>query len=482
MVSEARWKAWGMLCVLAGFSISINWLNVRMSYVGRDFMTALTLKDKDEFVRQLYWYLLAFAGATTLAVFYRYCEERLGLLWRRWLSVWMLGQYFSGRAYYRIGSYEGIDNPDQRVVEDVRTFAATTLSFLLIIFNSFMTLYAFMRILWGISIYLPLAAVAYAIFGLLATYILGRPLIGLNFEQLKKDADYRYKLINIRDNAEPIAFWHGEARELSRTRQRLKSALRNMLHIINWNRNLNFFTIGYNYLVTILPTVIVAPLYLSGKIEFGVVTQASFAFGHVLGALSIIVTNFGSLSTFAAVISRLGTFVEAVRQGEQENVCDVDSKKTVISVNEGLPLRFERVTVVTPKRDQVILRDLNLEVDRSLLITGQSGCGKSSVRTIAGLWYAGEGTLQRPPLSQSLMLPQRPYMLIGTFRSQFEYPCRVRGLTDKQILNVIETVKLSNTLERVGGLNSIHDWSNMLSNGEQQRVAFARLILLIVLT
>ncbi len=474
LVSEQKYKAFALLFLLAAFSMSASGLNVLMSYVGRDFMTALSLKEKDEFIKHLYRYLGAFVGATLIVVFYRYTEERFGLMWRRWLSLKLVNQYFVSHAYYKINFFQGIDNPDQRIEEDIRSFTSQTLSFLLIIFNSVIALFAFMGILWSISSYLGIAAIGYATLGSIATYFLGKPLIGLNFAQLKKEADYRYKLINVRDNAESIAFFRGEQAERTRVRQRLKIALTNLRGIVDWSRNLNFFTTGYNYVVSILPTVVVAPLYLDGKIEFGVVTQAGMAFAHVLGALSIIVLNFGSLSAYAAVVRRLGSFADALDQCIAER-----PPSKILKVSTSPHLVFEDLTIATPDGDRKIVRNLSLDTEgKWLLITGASGSGKSSVlRVIAGIWTSGSGVVLRPPLEESFFIPQRPYMPLGTFRSQLLYPVNRRGVTDTTLLKVLRDVRLETTLERVGGFDAMHDWPNMLSTGEQQRLAFARLVL-----
>lgn len=472
--SELKWQARGMLLLLAGFSISLSSLNVVISFINRDFMTALSLKQSDEFLRQLWYYLFAFACVSTVAVFYRYTEERFALMWRRWLSLQMLRRYFSNRSFYKINSYEGIDNPDQRIEEDIRSFTVSGLSFLLIVFNSTITIFAFTRILWMISVPLTFAVVLYAFFGSLFAYLLGRPLIGLNFAQLKKEADYRYKLVNIRDNAESIAFYKGERKEFTRVRQRLKGALANLLRIIKRNRSLSFFTTNYNYLIPILPTVIVAPQYLRGEIEFGVVVQAGVAFSQVVNALSIIVLNFGSLSALTAVVTRLGTFWEALEEVNREK-----QKGDRIKMIEGPQIAFREVTIYTPKYDQVLLEKLDLELeDQSLLITGASGSGKSSIlRVVAGLWSSGRGIIVRPNLNEALFLPQRPYMVLGSFRSQLLYAQHARGFSDPVLQGVINTVGLGETFRRIGGFEAVHDWPNFLSTGEQQRLAFARLLL-----
>ncbi len=475
-VSEIKWRALALFLLLLTFSISMSGVNVLMSYIGRDFMTSLSLREKDEFLKQLYYYLLAFGLATPVVVFYRYTEERLGLMWRRWLSHKFIREYFLKRAYYKIHFYEGIDNPDQRLAEDIRSFCVQSLSFLLIIFNSAIALFAFMGILWSISYTLVVAVVLYALGGSLVTYFLGKPLIGLNFAQLKKEADYRYKLINVRENAESIAFYRGERKEGTRVRQRLKIALTNLLLIINWNRNLNFFTTGYNYLITILPIILVAPLYFDGKIEFGVVTQAQFAFSQVLGALSIIVANFSSLSAYGAVVTRLGAFQDALH-GTHET--EVGAPGSSIHVRDGQDIVFENVTICTPSRDQELVKDLSFALNgEPLFVTGASGGGKSSIfRVASGIWSAGTGKVTRPPISRCMFLPQRPYMVLGSFRSQLLYGTRAYGVSDKMLMDILRKIQLEELLHRVGGLDAVRDWPNILSTGEQQRIAFGRLLL-----
>lgn len=472
--SEMRWKATGLVALLLGLSLTTNGIGVIMSYIGRDFMTALQTKNTDLFYWKLLHYIGAFIITTPIIVYYSYMEQRLGLLWRRWLSHRFLARYFSERAYYKLNILGDIDNPDQRIEGDVRSFCAQSLMFCLILFNSTVQIFLYVYVLWSISWLLFVAALGYSIVGSIVTYYLGRPLIVLNFAQLKKEADYRYKLINVRDSAESIAFYGREPREFIRTRQRLKEALNNLLEVIKWNRNLQFFTTGYNYILIILPTVLVAPLFFNGQIEFGAVIQAAAAFGVVINALSIVVIHFGNLSVFAAVINRLGSFSEALDQAHSP--ISVGER---IKITTGSALEFKSVTIWTPRREQALVTNLTFSFSSSsLLLYGPSGSGKSSImRVIAGLWDAGRGQVIRPDLRDALFLPQRPYMVLGSLRSQLTYGLRRRSVLDKDLIAVLKKVRLGEMFDRVGGLDATLDWPNVLGTGEQQRLAFARMLL-----
>jgi putative ATP-binding cassette transporter len=473
--SELRWRALGLVVLLLTLSLTLNSIAFKMNYITGRFMTALQTRNTAAFYDEIFTFVLAFLILTPIVVSYSYTEQRLSLLWRRWLSHRILARYFHNRAYYRLNLRGDIDNPDQRIEADVKAFCANSLTFCLILFSSTVQLFLFVSRLWEISWMLPVAAFAYATLGSLVTYFLGRPLIGLNFSQFKKDADYRYKLVNVRDSAEAIAFYGRETREYVRTRQRLKSALINALQVVNWNRNLQFFTNPYNYFLGILPTLIVAPLFFKGQIEFGSVIEAGGAFAVVINALSIVVNNFSNLSVFAAVTNRLGSFWAAV-----EDVSGSGASGQRIKTSIGSPLEFRSVTIWTPRREQVLIRDLSFSLQgRSLLISGASGTGKSSIlRVTAGLWDAGAGQIIRPNLDNALFLPQRPYMVLGSLRSQLTYGISRGSVLDRDLRAVLEKVRLMEMVERVGGLDVTLDWPNVLGTGEQQKLAFARLFLL----
>lgn len=472
--SEIKYKVLGLVALILALSLLSNSIGYMMSYIARDFMNALQTKDTQLFRWKLFEYLGAFVIATPIVVFYSYSEARLKLLWRRWLSHRILRRYFENRAYYRVNLQSKIDNPDQRIEEDIARFCDETVMFFLVAFNSTIQLLLYIHLLYSIYWLLLVVAISYAFMGSLVTSLLGRPLIGLNFAQFKKEADYRYKLINVRDSAESIAFHGHESHEFTRTRQRLKAALTNLLKVINWNRNLQFFTVPYNYVLTILPTIIVAPLFFRGEVDIGVVIQAGVAFGFVINALSIVVNHFSTLSVFAATINRLGSFTEELYYPTSTLPGDAE-----ITIEPGPQLSFQSVSIWTPKKEQALILDLSFEMTASsLLIAGPSGSGKSSIlRAIAGLWTSGSGKIIRPDLSSAFFLPQRPYMILGTLRSQLLYGIPRKAFLDSELIKILEQVRLLEMFHRVGGLDAVLDWPNILGTGEQQRLAFARLLL-----
>ncbi|MGZ4954553.1 MAG: ABC transporter ATP-binding protein/permease [Methylobacter sp.] len=478
--SERQSKAIRLACVLLALVLSVAGVQVLMSYVARDFMTAISKKDASAYWQLLWWYLGLLVLAVPLGAYYRWTEERLGLLWREWMAQHLIKRYFNNRAYYRLRGSDSIDNPDQRISEDVRNFTTLSLSFLLITLNAMVTVLAFIGVLWTISATLVGMLFTYAVIGTGLSILIGRRLIGLNYQQYQKEADFRYRLVRVRDNAESIAFYRGEKREGLDLVDRLGKAVLNMLDIIGWNRNLAFFTSSYYQASILLPVVIVAPMFMSGEVEFGVVTQSAGAFAQVLAAVSLIIAQFERLSTYLAGVQRLGMLWDELDEfdAEEDRVAIEGSQE----VDEhSIKVSLYNLTVRTPDGLKTLVNDLSFDLRRnqSLIIMGASGTGKSSVlRTIAGLWPIGSGTLERPPLRDIMFLPQRPYMIDGTLRDQLLYPYHDQGFSDEQILEMAGKVNLSDVLERVDNdLDRVMDWINVLSIGEQQRVAFARLFL-----
>ncbi len=475
---RGRTKQWGLLALLLLFSIMVSGLNVVLSFVVRFIETALVDKEASTF-----WLFLGVFGAvfvigTPIVVIYRYCQELLGVYWREWLTDNFMQRYLQNRAYYQINALRQIDNPDQRIAEDIRSFTRTSLTFLLVILDSVITLFSFVGVLWAISSSLSMVLIIYAVFGTVVTVLIGRRLIGLNYNQLQREADFRYGLVHLRDNAESIAFYGGESQELESVGQRFMRAIRNYHILIGWQRNLDFFTTGHNYFVRILPYLVVAPIYLAGNIDFGAISQASLAFSQIFGALAIVITQFELLTAFAAGINRIAAFDETLSELTQGQKSTPEA--TTINTEVDSRLALEKVTLQTPNRQQTLVENLSMAIapGQSLAIVGESGAGKSSLlRAIAGLWNKGTGTIIRPSSDSMLFLPQKPYMILGTLRQQLLYPNTESSVADDRLIQVLQQVNLPDLSSKVGGLDVELSWSDVLSLGEQQRLAFARLLL-----
>jgi putative ATP-binding cassette transporter len=444
--------------------------------VGNFFTTALSERDAPTYWRFFWVYAAVFVVATPIVVFYGYVQSLLGLKWRNWMTQKFLGQYFHKRAYYEINFEEDIDNPDQRISQDINSFTDTSLSFLLLILGAVIDVISFTGILWSISRFLAVFLVGYALFGTIVVAFFGRRLITLNFNQLRQEADFRYGLVHVRDNAEAIAFYQGENQEMGQLRRRFAEVLRNFNFLIGWQRNLAFFRTPYRYATYILPSVILAPLYFSQQIKFGDISQAGFAFSQIFEAFALVVTQINQLSAFAAGVNRLETFTEALDAQDQPLPADV----TTIATAEDSRIALEHVSLATPRGQRMLMQDLSLTLqpEQGLVIVGQSGVGKSSLlRAIAGLWNRGTGKIVRPKLSAMLFLPQRPYMVLGTLRDQLLYPNLSLETSEEQLRDALSQVNLADLPERVGGFDVELTWSDVLSLGEQQRLAFARLLL-----
>ncbi|MDJ0589380.1 MAG: ABC transporter ATP-binding protein/permease [Pleurocapsa sp. MO_226.B13] len=477
-----RWKdramQWGLLSLLLLFSIMVSGLNVVISFTIRFIETALVDKEASTFWLFLAVYGGVFVIGTAIVVIYRYCQQLLGVYWREWLTNNILQRYLQNRAYYQINAQKQIDNPDQRISEDIQSFTRTSLTLLLSLLDSVITLVSFIGVLWAISSSLSLVLVGYALFGTIVTVIIGRRLIGLNYKQLQREADFRYGLVHLRDNAESIAFYGGESQELDSVGQRFSRAIRNYHVLIGWQRNLDFFTTGHSYFVRILPYVVVAPIYLAGEIDFGAISQASVAFFQIFSALTIIIQQFDLLTAFAAGINRIAAFDETLT--EMDRGQNLQSEENLINATIDSRLALQQVTLLTPDRQQTLVEDLSIAIEpnQSLAIVGESGVGKSSLlRAIAGLWNKGTGEIIRPASDSMLFLPQKPYTILGTLRQQLLYPHTDSQISDERLHQVLQQVNLADLPDKVGGLDVELSWSDVLSLGEQQRLAFARLLL-----
>lgn len=526
-----------MLAGVFALTLGCTGVSVLFNFLGRDFYNALAEKNVDGFWHQMQVYLATIPCVIPVFVFRDFFSSKLQLQWRKWMTQNLTREYFDGRRYYQLQGEGVVDNPDQRLSADVNAFTDTALGFSLTILNCVVDLVSFSNILY--SIYPPLFGVliVYAIGGTVISLQIGKPLVEINFKQEKTEADFRYSLIRIRDNAESIAFFRGERKEVEMLDSRLQVALDNALRGILKSRDLSFFQSFYKYIIQLLPAAVIAPLFFRGEIEFGVINQSASAFSHILTDVSLVVFQFESLAGFSATIDRLGQFVEALEAKDEELVeaaranvgggaeakikAEAEApvaKKGSIRYEtgegsaEGDILSVEDLSLRTPDGESKLTEHLNLSVQRgdSLLVIGRSGVGKTSVlRAIAGLWNVGEGTVRNfhnkapSPVNGNgssanpesnggeyydiFFLPQRPYMVLGTLRDQLLYPfdsseAKPSRHSDDFLSEVLNHVLLGDLLERCEaetgscGLDANMDWSSCLSLGEQQRLAFARLL------
>lgn len=480
-VSDAKWTAWGLLGILLVLLAAVNGLNIIINYVGGAWMTAYSAKDVPTFYHMMFMYFGVFVVGTPVVVLYSWMNSKLGNHWRQWLTEHLTKKYFANRNYYRINNSDGIDNPDERLAQDVRDFTNGALTLVLAVLSSLITLVSFSTILWHISHELVSIVIGYSVVGTGVTLLLGKRLVKLKFDQLRLEADYRFNLIHVRNNTESIAFYRGEEKESVRIQDRFIKAIKNFNLLIGWQRNLGFVTTYYSYLVVLIPALIIAPLYFSGKVPFGVQTQADMALGQILSALSLIVASFDTITAFIAQSNRLGAFNEALEEPADGNGGTI-SDVTEAAVDQlGHRIELKNVTLETPRHERTLLTGLTMTIkpgDGGLLIVGPSGSGKSSLlRAIAGLWNAGAGEIDRPPLEEMMFLPQRPYMVLGTLRQQLLYPNTRADVSDADLTQALVDVNLPDLAKRVGGFDIELNWGDVLSLGEQQRLAFARLLL-----
>ena len=475
---EEKWKARGLLALLVVLLLGQTQFAVLLNEQTGEFTSALAAHDEGRFWAAIKFCLGLLIAAVPIFAFYYFVRDKLGIHWRRWLTHRFLERYFSCRHFYELNANSGIDNPDQRIAEDIATFTQRSLYFLLVIISSTLQLVAFSAVLWSISHELVYFLIFYSLAGtFVVIFVFGQRLMALNFNQLRREADFRFGLVRIRENAESIAFYRGEEQELRQVRRRFSEAFNNFNRLISAQFSLNLFQHGYFLLTLIIPSALIADQVLSGELEVGRAIQAAGAFAAVLSAISLIIENFEGLSRFAAGIDRLDTLAKAL-PGKASSRAK-DPEQAIVSV-EADHLKLENVTLHTPDRERILVRNLSLAIEpgQCLMIVGESGSGKSSLlRAIAGLWSAGSGTIHRPGNGSMLFLPQQPYMLLGSLRAQLLYPHRDVTSTDDELLALLNRVNLPDLAHRVGGLDIEMDWQKVLSVGEQQRLAFARLLL-----
>jgi putative ATP-binding cassette transporter len=462
-----------LLATVVVLRVSAIAMDAVFSYVSRYVMNALQAKDAAEFYHLMLLYVVWIVFFVPMAAFYPYLSGKLAIEWREWMTRFFVDLSFQGHALYTIMRDRRVDNPDQRIGEDLNSFTTGALQYSMAVLGSLLTAATFFGILWSISRLLAVCLIGYALLGTWITILIGRRLVVINFNQQRYEADYRFALVHARNNAEAIALYNGERDEARQLSRRFEPVLRNFLELIHWQRNLDFFTASYSHAAGLVPYFVLAGAYFSGRFELGEFTQAAFAFGMLKYALSLVVERFESLSDYASVINRLAAFKE------QCEAAVVTNGAPQVEVSEGERLEVADLALVTPDGRRVVQTGLNFSAAEGepLMITGPSGAGKTTlVRAIADLWREGKGRIVRPPLDRMLILPQRPYMILGTLRDQLCYP-RADSCSDQELMAALAEVNLADLPARWGGLNSEANWGEVLSIGEQQRLAFARLLL-----
>ncbi len=481
---QGRWLPWLLLGVIVLLILVINGINVGISYIARNVDNTLVAYKADDFWQTVAIYAFCLVLALPIRALQSYLIPKLGLLWREWLSGRLLSRYLTNRAYYVLNpndeTAEEIDNPDQRISQDAASFTTTSLSVTVEIFSALLTFFSFIIVLWSISSKLAIWLLAYSVLGTALIVFASRRLVALNYQQLKLEADFRYGLVHIRDNAESIAFYRGEGQEFAEADRRLGGAIRNFNRLIIWQALISVIQRSYDYFSRFLPWLVIAPIYFAKEVDFGVFGQASIAFSQVLFSVSYIVNNIDQLAAFSASISRLEGFQGKVESISAEMALLERAEEPTQGDERHGSILVSHVDLLPPRSSRVLVRDLSVEVtaNQRLLVVGPSGCGKTSfLRTVSGLWPPAAGVVERPPEGDLLFIPQKPYMLLGSLREQLCYPQDPSRFSDEQLRHVLEQVRLPELVQRYPDLDIKQDWPRLLSLGEQQRLAFARLLL-----
>lgn len=474
-VSSQRWRAFALLLLVIIATIASRPIGLQANIYTSKITTALAEKDFTAYRAVL----LISTGLTAALIFtlllQSLIEQKFKLYWREWLTNQFLECYFSNRTFYQVNGDGMIDNPDQRISQDIDSFIDQSLRYFLGLGGTLLGGFLYINTLWNINNSLMLIAIATAILQTLVTYFIGRVLTPLNFRALEYEADFRYGLVHIRNNSEAIAFYQGEKEEKNQISDRFHRLLTVLHAKILPSSTLNAFQIALSIITTLICTLLLAPSYFNGEVNLGDFQLSIIAFRQVVSVFNWFSINFGGLTVFAAIIKRLGTLQDYFVSHQHPPIAE-SAIQTYIEPR----LAWNHLTIITPDRQRTLVKNLSGEVEPSkgLLVMGGSGFGKSSLlRAVAGLWTQGEGYIYRPQTSKMLFIPQRPYMVLGSLRKQVSYPHQEGEFSDQQILQVLDLVNLGDLAERVGGLDKVLDWADVLSLGEQQRLGFARLFL-----
>ena len=488
--SEDKWAGRGLLAAVVSIELSLVAIDVLLNQWNARFYNALQERNWESFVREIGIFSLLAACFIALAVYQLYLNQWLQIRWRRWLTSHYLGEWLQGPNHYRMQLQgDAADNPDQRVSDDVKLFVERTLDIGLQLLSSAVTLASFVVILWGLSEAAPLhlfgkeypipgylvwGAVMYAVFGTVLTQWIGSPLIRLDFNQQRYEANFRFNLVRVRENSEQIALLQGESAERARLWDRFDNVVENWYGIMSRTKRLTAFTASYSQAAVIFPYILAAPAYFADKIQLGGLTQTASAFGSVQRALSVFVTIYRTLAEWRAVVARLDGFEMSIASAT--TLASSPDSIGVVSSDGGKAIDLRKLMVNLPNGKPLVAADgLGLRAGERTLVTGPSGSGKSTLfRAIAGIWPFGNGSIAVPANASLMMLPQRPYFPIGSLHAAIVYPGETESFNPDRVRDVLAMVGLPQLGPR---LEEEGHWNRMLSLGEQQRLGLARALL-----
>ena len=483
-VSEQRGKALILLFTVVGLALALVWMEVQFNYWNRDFYNTFENRDQAEFFRQLGMFTLLAVTWIIMAVYRLWFLQMLQIEWRTWLTDHFLQEWMEDQAHYRMQLLDrGTDNPDQRIAEDLRIFVEYTSDLALGLLSAVVTLISFVVILWSLSGpaefwglkipgYLVWTALIYAIVGTLLTHFIGRKLIGLDFNRQRVEADFRFSLVRLRENSEGIALYRGEPEELGSLRQRFGAVVGNWWSLMRKRKQLNWFTSFYAQLAIIFPYVVVAPRFFAGTIPLGVIFQTASAFNQVQGSLSWFINAYTYFATWKATVDRLiGFHASIVRVREEADRLDGERV-----AGGDASLALEDLEIALPQGTSLLARtSVELKPREHVLVTGPSGAGKSTFfRALAGIWPYWKGRIRLPGGKRLLFLPQKPYLPLGSLKHVVSYPDDPSQHSDETVRDALKAVGLAHFAV---DLERNENWAQVLSGGEQQRLAFARALL-----
>jgi vitamin B12/bleomycin/antimicrobial peptide transport system ATP-binding/permease protein len=486
--SEDKWAGCTLLAAVIAIELASVGLDVLFNQWRNRFYNALQEKDWNGFTHETIIFTVLATISVATSVYQLYLNQWLQIRWRNWMTTRYLGEWLDGANHYRMQLRgDAADNPDQRISDDTKLFVDRTLDIGLTLLNSIVTFVSFVIILWGLSNEAPLsvfgvayaipgylvwAALIYSVFGTLLTQWIGAPLVNLDYEQQRREADFRFNLVRVRENAEQIALLEGERAERTRLLDRFGSVISNWYAIMSRTKRLTAFTQSYSQAAVIIPLVMIAPAFFAGKILLGTMVQAAEAFGSVQKALSFVVLVYRTMAEWRAVVARLDGFEMSVKSAEHLKT-DSGSIKVTAAGDE---IDLDKLLVRLPNGAPLVAADsFRIRGDERMLLAGPSGAGKSTLfRAIAGIWPFGSGTISVPAQSTLMMLPQKPYFPIGTLHAAIAYPSEASSFDAGQIAGMLHQVGLP---QLAAQLDEDGHWNRTLSLGEQQRLGIGRALL-----